>query len=150
MVDEVDVRVIRVPRSFAGRIDAETISQGLDVVAATLLNNNQLRFQAERGPNGQPWRRSARAQRDGGRTLFDTSSLFRSIQIFSPSRDTRIITVDPTATNRRTGVPVLRYARAHQLGLGNNPVRRFLGIANADRTDGARVFRAHIRNALNQ
>lgn len=142
MVANVQVRVLRTPRSYS--LDPEVIDRALDLAAGAILNANRLRVQAGRNPQGQPHRQSQRARAVGGVTLVETGSLLRSITVLRPQGDpsvnSRIVTVDPTARNTRTGVPVLAYARAHQLGLGNNPVRRFLGIAQRDSNDASRVF----------
>lgn len=152
MVADVRVRVLRNPRRFD--LDPARIDEALDLAAAAVLNANRLRIQAGRNPQGQLHRQSARARREGGVTLVETGSLLRSVTVLRPqgpqSNDvnSRIITVDPTARNSRTGVPVLAYARAHQLGLGNVPQRVFLGIAQRDANEASRVFFALLQRAI--
>lgn len=150
MVANVVVRTLQTPRSYS--LNPADIDNALDIAAASILNANRLRLQQGRNTSGQPFRQSQRARETGATTLVETGSLLRSLTVLRPQIggevNARIITVDPTATNTRTGVPVLQYARAHQLGLGGLPVRRFLGIAGVDRTNAARVFFSLLRDAV--
>ena len=152
MVADVRVRVLRNPNRYD--LDPARIDEALDLAAASILNANRLRIQAGRNPQGQPHRQSERARREGGVTLVETGSLLRSVTVLRPQGqqgsnvNSRIITVDPTARNSRTGTPVLAYARAHQLGLGNVPQRTFLGIAQRDANDAQRVFFGLLQRAI--
>ncbi len=60
--------VARIPNSDIHRVMAETV-----------LSQTQLRFQAERAPDGSRWAKSRRAADEGGKTLQDKRRLFQSI-----------------------------------------------------------------------
>lgn len=104
----------------------------LDDATAVILNRIRTRFLAEEGPDG-PWVPSIRGairkaggftfQGDKGftgtGTLFESGTLFHSIQAVRVSDETRSI---------QTNVP---YAAKHQLGLGTI-ARPFMGINQGD------------------
>lgn len=154
MVASVQIRVLKNPNRYD--LDPQRVDEALDFAAAAILNANRLRIQQGRNPRGQPHRASQRARDTGGVTLVDTGSLLRSVTVLRPQStqpgnvNTRVITVDPTARNSKTGIPVLQYARAHQFGLGNLPKREFLGIAQRDVTEASRVFFNLLQRAVTQ
>ena len=51
----------------------------LDAIGARLESSTLLRFEREQAPGGAPWKKSARAKREGGQTLTDTARLKGSI-----------------------------------------------------------------------
>lgn len=81
----------------------------LDEIGGRLVASTIERFQAERGPDGTPWKPSRRARREGGRTLTDTGRLRASI------------THRATRTTLEVGTNVV-YAAIHQFG-GRTPPR---------------------------
>jgi len=85
------VAVLEHPRPLFGR------------VGQAWVNLAQLGFRAGTAPDGTPWKRSYRAESEGGQTLVDTGTLRRSITAAATDVDLVI------GTN-------LRYARIHQFG----------------------------------
>lgn len=76
----------------------------LTPIKGALLTSTQLRItQTNVAPDGSPWAPSARVQASGGRTLFDTEALYRSISGY----------VEPNAVEIDAASP---YAGAHQFG----------------------------------
>ena len=109
----------------------------LDESAAILLNRTRTRFLQEKDPDDVHWIPSIagllrKGSRRGGGTLFDTGTLFHSIQLYKDSDDTRSIGSD---------VP---YGLTHQLGLRNLPRRQFLGISD----DDTKIMVLHIRSRI--
>jgi len=98
----------------------------LDEAGAILLNRIRSRFLAETDPDNVPWIKSkagARRKRKGkGGTLFDTGTLFHSIQLHRVSPNDRDI-----STN-------VWYASRHQYGLYGEVMRRFLGFNDEDQS----------------
>lgn len=101
------------------------IEEGVSEAGALILNRIRKRFLAQESPDGVPWEPSFAAFRRsftgrGGGTLFDTGTLFQSIQLFS---------ISPLEKAIATDVP---YAPQHQYGTGKLPVREFLGFSDDD------------------
>lgn len=99
----------------------------LDEAEALLLNRIRTRFLNTEDPDGKKWPESeAAAERKahgrGGKTLFDTGTLWHSIQAYRERFDIRGIGTD---------VP---YGPVHQLGLGHQEKRVFLGFGQDDIT----------------
>lgn len=107
---------------YSAVADTEPI---LDEVAAFLFNRIRTNFLKQTAPDGTKWVVSqaalnrARTGRGGG-TLFDTGNLWRSIQLAAIGTNERAITTD---------VP---YGPYHNFGLGNMPVRAFMGFGPQD------------------
>jgi len=96
-----------------------------DEAGAILLNRIRTRFLDEETPDGERWieSRAAKSRRSSGRgggTLFDSGTLFHSIQLFKRGTGVRAIATD---------VP---YAKDHQLGQNGNLRREFLGFGAED------------------
>ena len=51
----------------------------LDEIGSYLVSSTIRRFELERGPDGTPWKKSRRAERESGQTLTDTGRLRASI-----------------------------------------------------------------------
>ena len=81
----------------------------MDEIGQRLVTSVIHRFETERGPDGTPWRKSARAKRDSGQTLTDTGRLRASIT-HRAGRDEVLV-----------GTNVV-YAAIHQFG-GRTPAR---------------------------
>ncbi|PZO88609.1 MAG: phage virion morphogenesis protein [Sphingomonas sanxanigenens] len=118
----------------------------MDVIGQSLETSTDMRFEDERGPDGRPWKKSIRAEQQGGKTLTDSTRLRMSI------------THEATADEVRVGTNVI-YARPHQFGakisgkggrlrfqlaggLGFRspesviiPARPFLGVSTDDETE---------------
>src|SRR5690606_38784142 len=108
-----------------------TIRQGLAAEAHSLIVNG---FDAQEDPYGAPWKRSLRAQMEGGRTLNDTGRLKNSFD------------VQPTATGIQVTTDT-KYAATHQYGATIRPVkakalrfRRLVMRAKRARAEGAWVI----------
>jgi len=113
-----------------GKFDPAAKRRIHDAVGANLLNRQRQRFLKAVDPDGKPWpvsfaalRRTA-SGRDG-KTLFDTGTLFNSIQFGI---------LGPDLSEIGTNVP---YATKHQLGEDGNPVRQFLGFTQEDANSAA-------------
>ena len=117
------------------------IEEGVSEAGALILNRIRRRFLAQESPDGVPWEPSLAAfQRSfsgrGGGTLFDTGTLFHSIQLFSISPLEKSIATD------------VAYAPKHQYGEGGLPVREFLGFSDEDSTLARLVLLKKINEAF--
>lgn len=92
----------------------------LDESGAVLLNIIRTRYRAEVSPEGEKWKRSKAAIREGRATLFRTGRLFHSLQLSSSGPDSRTIGTD---------VP---YGKYHQFGTKKMVRRMFLGFNDRD------------------
>lgn len=115
----------------------------MDRIGDYLVAATHRRFAVERGPDGKPWLKSARAIADGGRTLTDTGRLRGSIA-HTVTDGGRVVEV---------GSDVL-YAAIHQFGgsAGRGrkvtlPARPYLGIDEGDRTNILRIVSRAIERA---
>lgn len=118
-------------------LDVEGI---LDEAEAILLNRTRTRFLAETDPDGVAWEPSgaglARRAKGGTGTLFDTGTLFHSIQAYATGPNERAIGTD---------VP---YGPKHQYGDGELPARVFLGFSKDDLTVMERLVMLRVQKAL--
>ena len=118
-----------------------TDGRTLDEATAILLNRQRTRFLSETDPDGRKWPRSeaartGRGRRTGpGKTLFDTGTLFQSIQASSSGMFDRNIGTD------------VEYGLFHQEGTSRLPKREFLGVNDQDADIIERLFVERI-NAL--
>jgi Mu-like prophage protein gpG len=130
------------------KLDAALNTQEiLDEGAAVLFNRVRTRFLAQTDPEGHRWPPSKasllRAKRNrGGGTLFDTGDLFRSLQVYVSSENTREIGTNVTSPS---GFP---YPIVHNFGLAGFPRREFLGFAEEDLNIMSRVIMYRIVKAL--
>lgn len=113
-----------------------------DEIGAAMESNTVHRFQIGRGPGGKPWKKSARAIRQNGRTLVDEEHLLGSI-----ARD---FGRDFAAVGSN-----LPYGGIHQFGgkTGRNhavdmPARAFLGIDHHDEDDIEDIVTAYLSEAF--
>lgn len=106
----------------------------LDIIGAILLDRTRKRFLEQVDADGRPWEVSQAAVGRGGAggTLFDTGSLFASIDLFRKGPGQRALAVNDAAVNRDTGERVADYALIHQEGLDGQPQRQFLGFGIDD------------------
>lgn len=121
--------------------DALDVERVLDEATAVLLNRIRTRFLAQEDPDGTPWVESqaARDRRESGRdggTLFDTGTLFHSIQGFSNSPGVRGIGTD------------VEYADIHQFGFDGNEERIILGFSDDDVDIVTRLITDRLSRAL--
>ncbi len=110
-------------------------------IAARMETATRMRFEAGTDPDGKKWKPSARALKEGGRTLVDTAHLMQSIT--SRSDDTAAL----------VGSNVI-YARIHQLGgkagrggSADMPARPYLGFSREDKTAITEIFINNLRAA---
>jgi phage gpG-like protein len=108
---------------------------------ALLFNRIRTNFLDQKAPDGTFWEPSFAAfQRSfngrGGGTLFDTGTLYHSIQLYS---------VSPYERSIGTNVP---YGRFHNEGTAILPKREFLGWAKQDEELALKVFIKRISEAF--
>lgn len=112
----------------------------LDEAEAIVLNRVRTRFLAEVDTEGHPWFPSIaginRRFKGGTGTLFDTGTLFHSIQEFSRGPEFREIGTD---------VP---YGPIYQLGLSGQVRREFLGVSEEDSLVVEKFILKRIEDAL--
>lgn len=80
--------------------------------------------------------------------MFDTGSLFASIDLFRKGPGQRAIAVNDSAVNRDTGERVADYALIHQEGLEGQPQRQFLGFGIEDAKAVEAAIVAILRRAI--
>lgn len=104
----------------------------LDDAGAFLLNKIRTRFLAEKDPSETPWipsKAGIRRRKKGGTgTLFDTGTLFRSIQLGIVGEG---YFNGLPASQRIIGTDV-PYAPYHQFGTPKLPARPFMGFNDLD------------------
>ncbi len=66
-------------KAFKKFVDPSERRDLLDQVGSYGVSSTQQRFLDERGPDGQPWKKSRRARERGGQTLRDKGLLFSSL-----------------------------------------------------------------------
>lgn len=122
----IDVEDRAVRRAIAGLGDAaKNMRPAFERIGQELVTSTVRRFEQGVGPDGAPWRPSARAAEQDGRTLVDKGHLRDSIQHIASSDEVVV------------GSNVI-YAAIHQLGSGdlerpkNIPARPFLGVDDED------------------
>jgi phage gpG-like protein len=124
--------------NLSGALDTTKI---LDEAGALLFNRIRTRFLAQVDPDGGLWPESAAARKRaltkrGGGTLFDTGKLFYSLQL------------SKTGVNERSIGTDVPYAPYHNLGLGRQERRVFLGFGVADGSMVTALISKRIREAL--
>lgn len=125
---------------FHAAVDAINVERVLDDAGAALLNRQKQRFLEQVAPDESPWwpsKAAAERQRTGrdGGTLFDTGTLFHSIQLNSTGPGERAISTD---------VP---YAKFHQFGTSQpHSLRQFLGFNDED----TNVFKKIVEDAISE
>lgn len=145
------------------------LAPALRSIGAAIVKNTQLRFEAETGPKGVPWKKSRRAASQGGKTLQDSRRLYASLT-------SRVV----GAGTLEVGTNVA-YAAVHQFGATIRPktsrgtrasgttkrlkfripgggfrtvasvtipARPFLGFTQEDREDVSDILARHLRVAL--
>lgn len=131
-------RIEQVIKAFDNDLDITAI---LDESAATIFARIRTHFLQQVDPAGLPWLPSMaalkRQQRGGGGgTLYDTGTLFKSLQLFAPDDHTRAIGTD---------VP---YGKFHEFGTVTLPQRMFLGFGPDDIETVQQVALRRITEAL--
>lgn len=136
--------------SGGGKIPASLYESILDEAQSILLDRVRKRFLAETSPSGVPWKQSRRGlfRKGGGYTyrngrgytgtgtLFETGTLFHSIQAFPSS--------EPFSRSIGTDVP---YAQALQAGDGGT-AWEFLGFSPDDLTMFEKLVLLRVKEAL--
>ncbi len=132
---EIEIRGLQQLRATLRQAEQAVAGErALDIIGAILLDRTRKRFLDQVDPDGIPWEPSlaARGRAGAGGTLFDTGSLFASIDLFRKGPGQRTIAVSDGAVNRDTGESVAAYALIHQEGLEGQPQRQFLGFGIDD------------------
>ena len=102
----------------------------LEDAGAFLLNRIRTRFLAEKDPDGQPWEPSKaaikRRAKGGTGTLFDTGTLFKSIQFAKTGQDEAVIGTDVEYA------PYMHYGFVHHISGQKVGPWPFMGISKDD------------------
>jgi phage virion morphogenesis protein len=107
----------------------------LDEIGDALARSSRHRFETSTGPDGEAWAPSARAQKEGGKTLVDRGHLRDSV--------THLATTSAAIVGSN-----LVYARVHQLGSEVMPVRPYLGIDADDEAEIGAIVQDHLSGAF--
>lgn len=137
-------------------------------IGRVLLTGLQLRFRAQKGPDGVPWKPSGRAKNEGGSTMRDsgllrdsfsydatanrvqigTNKVYAAIHQFGGTikhpGGTRFVLIDGMArfvSNSLVG-PVSGVTKPHPIGM---PARPMLGDSDADRAEILDVLERHLK-----
>ena len=133
-------------------------SPALKEVAALGESATRLRFRAERGPDGQRWKPSLRAQLVGGRTLTKDGHLAGSInassgadfaewgvnRIYAAIHQFGGVIRAKSAGGLKFRIPGGGFAVVKAVRM---PARPYLGVNEDDRADILAVFQRHIGSA---
>lgn len=124
------------------RLAAFRPQEMMEDIGEEVLAQTRERFRRQVSPDGEPWKASARAEREGGKTLILSSRLLRSIN-YRASGDTVVV-----GTNTA-------YAAAHQdpqvnpaTGRLKRPRRAFLGLNDADAAELREIALDHMSRGL--
>ena len=116
----------------------------MDEIGRYLVVSTLRRFERERGPDGTPWLKSARAIADGGRTLTDTGRLRGSIAhtVIDAGHAVEVgSNVDYAAIHQFGG----RAGRERKVTL---PARAYLGLDHYDRDAIVRIVSRALERAV--
>ena len=104
----------------------------VDAAAAIILDHTRKRFLQEIDPDGNPWPPSQaaikRREAGGTGTLFDTGTLWRSIQELPATGDLFGTTGERIIAAGAYNKYGTEYGQFHQHGTKHLPVRKFMGI----------------------
>lgn len=150
-------RLIKIDMTGIENVEKAIVDMGLrinptvvlDEAAASLLDRNRKRFRRRVDPDEIPWLPSKAGEKrmrggftyhngrryTGTGTLFESGTLFHSIQLFAATENTREIGTD------------VAYAKYHQEGIGQVP-RPFLGISKSDETVFEKIVMRHLDEAF--
>lgn len=135
-VSSIDALVAKLKGTAIEDAASEAVTESL----ALLLNRTRTRYLEQMAPDGTHWEPSYAAflrsfNGRGGGTLFDTGTLFHSIQLYSISPMEGAIGTD------------VWYGKYHQFGEGERH-REFLGFNEDDEDLALNVFLKKIAEAL--
>jgi len=147
---EVDFNFDKLFDVFDRLAKATNTTQILDEAGAVILNRIRTRFLAEEDADGSKWpeSRAAEKRKGGGYTirggkkwrgtgtLFETGTLFRSLQLAGTGPDERKILTD------------VEYGKYHQYGTKLLPRRVFLAFNQADADLVSTLITRRIEKAL--
>lgn len=128
----IDEAVKEIGELISGLEDRRSLLRKIGIL---LRNSTRLRFDTQLSPDRVKWIPSLRARREGNKTLTDEGNLRRSL----------VSTSDNDEVNIGTDID---YAKNHQLGLGNNPERAFLGLSTEDRNKIFDLVKEEIESKL--
>ncbi len=127
-----------------------------------LLRRMRARFLEEKDPDGKPWKPLSPNSKEGAQLLVQTGNLFKSMDVMGADRGGYSLS---TGFGFRIGIKSRRYTerfsrggsrtvdtavygRAHQLGNGHVPQRRFIGIGASDVRSVSELLRRELRRAV--
>jgi len=129
----------------------------MEQIGAALLLSTQMRFEAERGPDGNPWPPSIRALAEGGKTLRDDGQLVGSLTYSATNEGVEIGTnVIYAAIHQQGGTIKAKSADNLTFRIGDRwiskaevtiPARPFLGIDDDDMTEIAAILSDYLAGA---
>lgn len=158
---EVDDKALRGALAQLAGLGAD-MTRPLREIGGYLVSETNLRFEAERGPGGLPWKKSGRALAQGGQTLNLSGDLKRSITMRVGARELTVGTKLRYAAIHQFGGTIraktskgLRFRLPWLKGSGDNgwrrvqsvtlPARPFLGVDATDRDEILLILDRHIR-----
>ena len=133
----------QVERSLGTAIAKMQQTQGLmESIGEHLVSTTVQRFEDGKAPDGTPWKRSIRAEKEGGQTLVDNEILKGDINYSASPGQVHV------GTNKE-------YAAIHQFGgeAGRNhsvtlPAREYLGFSEEDQKDVRAEIADHMAQSL--
>lgn len=141
----------RLNRALAEAGDAEPL---LDEIGASLVTSTQIRFERGQGPDGKPWKPSAR----GGQTLVDTGRLLGSVTHRVSGRQVEVGTNvlygaihQFGGTIRPKAAGKLRFTIGSEVIFADKvemPARPYLGIDAGDEAEIAAIVNDHLSGAF--
>lgn len=130
----------------------------LDETGSYGVASTQQRFIDGKSPDGEKWKKSHRAQKDGGETLRDDNYLFQSLtHIFSADKVEWGSNKIYAAIHHFGGIIKPKKAKALRFVMGGMtftvkqvtmPSREFLGLNDADETEIEAIVEDHILGGL--
>ena len=118
------------------------MSPVFDEIGSSIATSILDRFERQRGPDGEPWTPSLRAEQENGQTLTDSAHLRQSITWNATGDGVEIGTNKVYAAIHQFGGQA---GRRHSVTL---PPRPFLGLSDDDRDEIAAIIEDHIAETL--
>ncbi|MYG80960.1 MAG: phage virion morphogenesis protein [Gemmatimonadetes bacterium] len=124
-----------------------------DEVGQILVTSTVLRFKRGVGPDGEPWPKSRRAEREGGKTLVDKARLRNSITHVASADGVDVGTNVVYAAVHQFGAEAGEFGffsdgrRGTPIPWGDIPARPFLGLDDDDADAVVGVFRRRLAGA---
>lgn len=159
-VDDAEVRQAFSQLAALG----DDLTPVMDEIGAALVASTLLRFEDGQGPGGVPWKKSRRAEEQGGQTLVDTGLLRQSITHQPGPRGVDVGTPDKRAAIHQFGGRIeaktargLRFNLPWEVKPGDDgwrivksvtmPARPFIGVDQDDAREVVAIVADHIARA---